>query len=89
MQLTAEQISILQTAVLLFIFNVGLLYILRTLYRKVKNIYHSAKVWFIRRKNKRKKKHGYKNYKGDTWFPDGTYYNSRKKKLESPDYRNK
>lgn len=89
MTLTAHQKEILQTVVILLIFNVGLIYTLRAIIRKIKGILRKAKIWFIKQRNKHSKIKGYKNYKGDTWFPDGTYYNSKKKKLESPDYRNK
>ena len=88
MTLTTEQIEFIKTAAILFIFTVGLLYILRTLFRKVRNAFHAVKVWFVKRKNKRKGKRGYQNYKGDIWYPDGTVYNAETGKLDKPDYKN-
>ena len=33
-------------------------------------------------------KGGYKNYKGDTWYPDGRIWRKDKQKWEKPDYNN-
>ena len=45
-------------------------------------------MWLIKQKNRREKKQGYKNYKGDTWYPDGTLYSAKTGKQEKPDYKN-
>ena len=57
---------------------------------------------YLKLKKKSKKKHvshkqspviepkgGYKNFKGDTWYPDGRVWNKSKETWEYPDYDNK
>lgn len=41
----------------------------------------------VNNKNTQKPKDGYKNFKGDTWFPDGRIWVKDKKKWEDPDYK--
>ena len=36
---------------------------------------------------KRRSKVGYTNFKGEVWKPDGQSWNSKKKRWESPDYK--
>ena len=40
-----------------------------------------------KRKKKRNPKGGYKNFKGDTWYPDGRIYRKDTKRWEEPDYK--
>lgn len=57
---------------------------------------------YLKHKKKSRKKHvshkqnpteeakgGYKNFKGDTWYPDGRTWNKSKGIWEHPDYSNK
>lgn len=89
-QSIAEAIGALfELAAILLIIKLGMLILIVALITWV-----VKKVWYAgsNRKQKHKKKktkkiQGYKNYKGDTWYPDGTYYNSEKGELERPNYR--
>lgn len=88
MTLTTEQQEFIKAAIILFVFNVGALYILKKVFRKIKKMFRTIKIWFIKQRNKRKGKKGYRNYKGDTWYPDGTIWNAEKGKWEEADYKN-
>lgn len=87
-QLSNTQIELIINFAIIFIFNVGLLYIIRcifrTLKRLIKSIWYTIKRTIIRMKSKNQK--GFKNYKSDVWYPNGTMYNKEKKKFEKPDY---
>jgi hypothetical protein len=41
------------------------------------------------RKKSGKRKKGFKNFKGDIWYADGTMWHEDKKTWEEPDYKNK
>lgn len=87
MNLTPEQLEMLDIGLFLFLVIAGIIFILKLIFRQFRKIIYKAITYFRKRKNQRKKKKGYKNYKGDTWYPDGTYYNSKTGQLEKPDYR--
>ena len=82
MKLTSEQITII----------IGILIIITICKIVIKTVKATAKI-IKKIKNKPKHKNktnkGYKNYKGDIWYTDGTYWNKKTNKLEEPDYKRK
>lgn len=92
MKLTDDQISIILTILVIigFIFVVFLAF--KIVWKIIKGLFRFITSGFRklthRFRSKGKKIQGYKNYKGDTWYPDGTVWNAEKKKWEEPDYKN-
>ena len=88
MQLTESQNELAITAAIVFIFIVGLLYIIKTILRTIKRISHKIVLKTKRTFYKHtKKSKGFKNYQNNTWCVDGSYWNDKKKKWEKPDFR--
>ena len=88
MNLTPEQLELLDIGLFLFLVTVGAIFTLKMIFKQIARFFRAIKIRFIKQKNKSKKKQGYKNFKGNTWYPDGTVYNAETRKLEKPDYKN-
>lgn len=80
MKLTPEQIQIIIQISLLIIIGLIIKSVIRLLIKTIKRVREIIQ-------NRKKIKSGFKNFKGDTWYPDGSMWNNEKKKWEKPDYK--
>lgn len=85
MYITDEQLSFILGVLLLVGIAIIVFRIIQAIFRLIKRTWKSLRNSI---KRKRKKVKGYKNYKGDTWYPDGTIWNAEKEKWEEADYKN-
>ena len=82
MMLTPEQTQITLNIIISIIVTSAFIFVISLLIKSIRKLTQ----WVIRPK-KTKMKQGYTNYKGDTWYPDGTIWNAEKKRWEKPDYK--
>jgi len=90
LNLTEEQVNFLLGLAIIIAIAVIAFRILRAIFRLIKRFFKSISkgIRKIKKKlmKKNKKVQGYKNFKGDTWYPDGTVWNAQKEEWEEADY---
>ena len=93
MRLNEEQLEFLFGLAIIVAIVIVAFRLLQAVFRWIKRFFKSIKNGIRKIKNrlrkKNKKMQGYKNFKGDTWYPDGTVWNAQKEEWEKADYNNK
>ena len=92
LNLTEEQVNFLLGLAIIIAIAIIAFRILLAIFRLIKRFFKSSRKGIRKIKNRMRKKNkkvqGYKNFKGDTWYPDGTVWNAQKEEWEEADYNN-